>query len=35
MKDLREWIDLLEKEGVLLRIKAEVDYDLESVMLRH
>ncbi len=29
MKDLREWIDLLEKEGVLLRIKAEVDYDLE------
>ena len=28
-KDLREYIDRLEKEGELLRIKEEVDWDLE------
>ena len=27
--DLREWIALLEKEGELVRISAEVDPDLE------
>ncbi len=29
MKDLRQWLDLCEKEGELKRIKAEVDWDLE------
>lgn len=28
-KDLRDWIDTLEKEGELARVKAEVDWDLE------
>lgn len=28
-KDLREWIDRLEKEGELARVKAKVDWDLE------
>jgi 4-hydroxy-3-polyprenylbenzoate decarboxylase len=27
--DLREWIDLLEREGELVRVRAEVDADLE------
>src|SRR5678816_598841 len=27
--DLREWIDLLEREGELVRVSAEVDPDLE------
>src|SRR5688500_12397957 len=27
--DLREWIDLLEREGELVRVAAEVDPDLE------
>lgn len=27
--DLREWISLLEKEGELARVKAEVDWDME------
>ena len=27
--DLREWIALLEREGELLRVTAEVDADLE------
>src|SRR5437762_12750995 len=29
MKDLREWIALLEREGELVRVSAEVDPDLE------
>src|SRR5213083_214705 len=29
MKDLRDWIALLEREGELVRISAEVDADLE------
>src|SRR5881396_4215874 len=29
MQDLREWISLLEREGELVRIGAEVDPDLE------
>jgi UbiD family decarboxylase len=29
IKDLREWISLLEKEGELARVKTEVDWDLE------
>src|SRR6476646_8913467 len=28
-KDLREWIALLEREGELVRVSAEVDPDLE------
>jgi 4-hydroxy-3-polyprenylbenzoate decarboxylase len=28
-KDLREWIALLEREGELVRVRAEVDPDLE------
>lgn len=28
-QDLREWIDTLEKEGELTRVKAKVDWDLE------
>ncbi len=28
-KDAREWMDLLEREGLLARIKAEVDWHLE------
>jgi 4-hydroxy-3-polyprenylbenzoate decarboxylase len=28
-EDLREWIDALEKEGELARVKTEVDWDLE------
>src|SRR3989304_6561135 len=28
-KDLREWIETLEKEGELTRVKKEVDWDLE------
>ena len=28
--DLREWIDILEKEGELSRVKAEVDWNLEA-----
>ena len=28
-KDLREWIALLEREGELVRVAAEVDPDLE------
>src|SRR5690242_12491966 len=30
MKDLREWIALLEREGELVRVAAEVDPDLEA-----
>src|SRR6476660_9714186 len=29
MRDLREWIALLEREGELVRVSAEVDPDLE------
>src|SRR5437899_6352299 len=29
MRDLREWIQLLEREGELVRVGAEVDPDLE------
>src|SRR5438034_4812130 len=29
MQDLREWISLLEREGELVRVAAEVDPDLE------
>src|SRR5881409_3245976 len=29
MQDLREWISLLEREGELVRVSAEVDPDLE------
>ena len=29
MKDLREWMAICEKEGLLKRIKAEVDWHLE------
>ena len=29
MKDLRDWIRLLEREGELVRVSAEVDPDLE------
>src|SRR6266513_4789508 len=29
MQDLREWISLLEREGELVRVTAEVDPDLE------
>jgi 4-hydroxy-3-polyprenylbenzoate decarboxylase len=29
VKDLREWIGLLEREGELARVKTEVDWDLE------
>ena len=29
MKDLRDWIALLEREGELVRVTAEVDPDLE------
>ncbi|HET6945783.1 MAG TPA: menaquinone biosynthesis decarboxylase, partial [Gaiellaceae bacterium] len=29
MRDLREWIALLEREGELVRVAAEVDPDLE------
>ncbi len=29
MKDLRDWISLLEREGELVRVSAEVDPDLE------
>jgi UbiD family decarboxylase len=29
VKDLRDWIKLLEKEGELVRVKNEVDWDLE------
>ena len=28
-KDLREWIETLESEGELARVKAKVDWDLE------
>ena len=29
LKDLRDWIALLEREGELVRVSAEVDPDLE------
>jgi len=29
MKDIRDWIEACERQGELLRIKAEVDWDLE------
>src|SRR5256885_16474522 len=29
VRDLREWISLLEREGELVRVSAEVDPDLE------
>src|SRR5262245_37317379 len=29
VRDLREWIDLLEREGELVRVSADVDPDLE------
>src|ERR671934_705428 len=29
LRDLRDWIDLLEREGELVRVSAEVDPDLE------
>ena len=28
-EDLREWLDVLEKEGELARVKTEVDWNLE------